>query len=171
MNFEPTRKRREVAPFTINLLRLVGWRFSFTRAAWVFRIRKGRHGPVFVVRDDVTRPAAVTDQTGFAVVTVAESAVADAEAAVSAAAAAVTRREEPVAPLPRRTPGSKASTPSVASPSPVTAEHTEPASASDEDPATTPSHWKVDGRPTMPRPRVNPAELRSVPSTVKRASA
>ena len=28
MNFEPTRKHRVVAPFTVNLLHLVGWRFS-----------------------------------------------------------------------------------------------------------------------------------------------
>ena len=44
----PNRPRRMASPGTIRVLRLVGWRYSGAREAWVPRVFRGRVGPVFV---------------------------------------------------------------------------------------------------------------------------
>ena len=46
------RPRRLVSPRTIRILRLLGWRRSLARQAWVHRLGNGRYGPVFRVAEE-----------------------------------------------------------------------------------------------------------------------
>ena len=47
MQERPRRPRRIVNPRTLRVLRILGYRYSFNREAWVHRIGGGRFGPVF----------------------------------------------------------------------------------------------------------------------------
>ena len=46
------RPRRIVSPRMVRVLRLLGWRYSLARRAWVHRIGGGRRGPVFRVIEE-----------------------------------------------------------------------------------------------------------------------
>jgi len=44
------RRRRGIAPWQVRWIRLLGFRYSHTRQAYVLRLVGRRHGPVFRVR-------------------------------------------------------------------------------------------------------------------------
>jgi hypothetical protein len=46
------RKRKQISPHALRVARLVGWRYSTSRRAWVHRVAGGRYGPAFVTEED-----------------------------------------------------------------------------------------------------------------------
>lgn len=63
MRLQP-RRRRNASTFQIGLLKLIGYRYSHHRQAWVHRLLGGRHGPVFAAAPAVAttadRPGGIT---------------------------------------------------------------------------------------------------------------
>ncbi len=61
------RPRRPASQPKIRALRLFGWRYSFSREAWVHRAFKGRVGPVFIDHEPEgpSRPLTEPDRGAF----------------------------------------------------------------------------------------------------------
>lgn len=51
MSQSPNRPRRPASAGKLRAIRILGWRYSATRGAWVHRAFKGRVGPVYVDPD------------------------------------------------------------------------------------------------------------------------
>jgi hypothetical protein len=64
MSRRPNRPRRPASQPKIRALRLMGWRYSTTREAWVHRAFSGRVGPVFIDPQYYNHPG-VTETVQF----------------------------------------------------------------------------------------------------------
>lgn len=152
MSRRSNRPRRTASHRQIRVLRLLGWRYSTTREAYVHRVRGGRRGPVFAVPQAGTDAPAphddhITDAIRAALGTSRDLALSGA--AAPSGHAAPKAEADPVP-----APASTASAPRAADDPPPLAQRTPRPAVATPSPAPVEVHLggelrtvRVDGRP------------------------